>query len=420
MLLVTANWGLSDGTLASVPASRLVSRLRTEVRRAVLRSGFGQDGRYRPVDAVDLVFAGDTFDWLVSRSWTGDVRPWQAGPRAAAARREVAAGALHRGGRLLATLAAWGRRGIEVPLADPLGRPRPHTRRPVTVRVTLLSGDRDRWLDRLDAAPAAAAVGRSWSDGGCLVQHGESLDPLYARDCGEDGGEPTLGESIAVDLVARFGGVVDGTGLPRPAAATLLRRIAAGHPLDAGRRLGRWLEPAGGGPPVAAGIKRRVIDTWRRSVAGWHRAARRLASAGAAGVDVAGRIAAWLDAMEAPPQPADVLPPDRPAADGMEVPPAETVILGHGAAADGAVTAAPVRRIVRVGSIGLSGRTGLGDDDEGPVIVGCRRGVPGRWGDVLPFVVCGTAGGDADGDAGPRGVWLSDAAGRSGRWIDAA
>ncbi|NCY03689.1 MAG: hypothetical protein EBX36_12480, partial [Planctomycetia bacterium] len=74
MLLVTANWGLSDGTLASVPASRLVSRLRTEVRRAVLRSGFGQDGRYRPVDAVDLVFAGDTFDWLVSRSWTGAVR----------------------------------------------------------------------------------------------------------------------------------------------------------------------------------------------------------------------------------------------------------------------------------------------------------------------------------------------------------
>ena len=123
MLVVTSNWYVSDGTLSAGPPRRFIDRFRAEVRKASLRGGFRCDGSYRPVDAIDIVLAGDTFDWLISREWTGDVRPWDDGRRAAAARDRVVFGAIGRSHRLLATLAAWMRRGIEVPVADRRGRP---------------------------------------------------------------------------------------------------------------------------------------------------------------------------------------------------------------------------------------------------------------------------------------------------------
>ena len=76
MLVVTSNWCVTDGTLSAGPPRGCLERFRAEVRRASLRCGFGRDGNYRPPDAIDVVLAGDTFDWLVSREWTGDVRPW--------------------------------------------------------------------------------------------------------------------------------------------------------------------------------------------------------------------------------------------------------------------------------------------------------------------------------------------------------
>ena len=81
MLVVTSNWCVSDGTLSAGPPRRLIDRFRAEVRKASLRGGFRCDGSNRPVDAIDVVLAGDTFDWLISREWTGDVRPWDVGRR---------------------------------------------------------------------------------------------------------------------------------------------------------------------------------------------------------------------------------------------------------------------------------------------------------------------------------------------------
>ena len=76
MLVVTANWAIGDGTLWRRPLRGLVSRAWGVIQRSALRAGFRHDGRYRPLERLDIVFAGDTFDLYASRLWaTGDVRP---------------------------------------------------------------------------------------------------------------------------------------------------------------------------------------------------------------------------------------------------------------------------------------------------------------------------------------------------------
>ena len=91
MLVVTANWAFSDGSLFAAPGRRRAARawLR-RVRLATIRSGFGRDGVYRPPAGLDIVLAGDTLDCLVSAAWSGRQRPWHTGNRAEAARRSGA------------------------------------------------------------------------------------------------------------------------------------------------------------------------------------------------------------------------------------------------------------------------------------------------------------------------------------------
>ena len=295
MLVVTSNWGLADGTLVGGAVSRLVHRLHLDVRRAAWRCGMRQDGCYRPIESVDLVLAGDTFDWLTSREWTGTVKPWQAGTRTMAALERVVAAAARRAGRLRATLAGWSRRGIAVPIADRRGRPVPASQVRVPVRVTVLRGDRDRWIDRLPAAAAGllpgAAVGISWSDGALTVIHGDQLDGLHEAATGA----PSLGESLTVDLIAAFGIAIDDLPAVRPQAEAIVRMLAAGPVLEAPERLAGWLDfgPEGGLLPPHS--RARLLAAWNATVWRWHKEARRLAVSAAGGIDVVDHVAAGLE-----------------------------------------------------------------------------------------------------------------------------
>ncbi len=421
MLVVTANWCISDGTLAAAPPRGCVERFRAEVRRASLRCGVRRDGSYRPVDAIDVVLAGDTFDWLVSREWVGDVRPWDTGRRAAAARERVAVGALGRADRLLATLAAWMRRGIEVPVADRRGRPLPAASRPAPVRVTVLCGDRDRWLEQAAAGGVPSGrmpvVGRCWSDGEVTVRHGEEMDPLHAA-CGR---EPTLGESLAVDLIARLGGMLDDVAALRPLAGSLIRRLAGGVLTDAPTRLVGWLSARDGGATLPAAARQGLVDAWHRSIALWHRAARRLSPRGENGLDMVGRIAEWLEIdgaresgrrhhwIDAIPAAGAALPWDS----------AATVVLGHPVAGVGA-SAAWRRQVVCLHPGALQPLGHLDDDLPGPAVVVIRPEREGRQIEWLPIDnVAGRIGHEHDDERG-HGVWLSAASlGRAGI-VDAA
>jgi diadenosine tetraphosphatase ApaH/serine/threonine PP2A family protein phosphatase len=85
MLVVTANWNITDGTLWRRPLQGLAARAWGTIQRAGLRAGFRQDGHYEPIDRLDIVFAGDTCDLLSSRCWIErDLRPWNRSTRVAA------------------------------------------------------------------------------------------------------------------------------------------------------------------------------------------------------------------------------------------------------------------------------------------------------------------------------------------------
>lgn len=413
MLVVTSNWCVSDGTLSAGPPRGCVERFRAEVRRASLRCGFRRDGSYQPVDAVDVVLAGDTFDWLISREWTGDLRPWNDGRRAAAARERVVAGAVRRSHRMQATLADWMRRGIEVPMADRRGRPMPTASRPVPVRVAVLCGDRDRWLEQAAGdwmlSARAPMVGTCWSNGDVTVRHGDDIDPLHAA-CG---GEPTLGESLAVDLIARFGVALDDIADVRPLAASLVRRLACGAVLEAPARLVGWLAARDGGATLPAAGRQGLIDTWHRCVALWQRSARRLSPRGNNGLDLVGTIAEWLrrDAVadgfrsgqwaDAAPIPGAASPWDS----------AATVVLGHPAAEVG-TPAAWHSRVVCLGPRALQTPDHLDEDLSGPAAAVVRRARDGGQIEWLPIdTIAGRIGcrHDHDEERG-RGVWRSPAA----------
>jgi len=293
MLVVTANWAIPDGSVAAQPRMSRLACLLDEIRLAAVRAGVRHDGRYRPIERLVVVLAGDTIDGLVSGRWIDDVRPWQRS-RASALRHEaVVQAAVRHARRPLAMLSCLARRGITVPPADGRGRPMVRARVVVPVHVVLLAGDRDTMLERVGgqawSARRGIGIGTVWNGGGVGVAHGQACDPLTAGD-----DRPTLRESLAVDLLARFGAAI----AERPAAVavgrTIVRALSDCEPLDMAWHLNgmvRGLVRDGHDGLDPAWI----ISVWRRSVDEWVRQARRAGCTDEHGEVAA--IAAWMHAI---------------------------------------------------------------------------------------------------------------------------
>jgi len=245
------------------------------------------------------------------------------------------------------------------------------------------------------------------------------MDPLHAA-CG---GEPTLGESLAVDLIARFGVAIDDIAEVRPLAASLVRRLACGTVLDAPTRLVGWLAARDGGAMLPAAGRQGLIAAWHRCVDLWQRAARRLSPRGNDGLDLVGTIAEWLR----PDAVADVVrlgqwgdaAPTLGAASPWDS--AATVVLGHMAAEIGTPMAWH-SRVVCLGHGALQTLDQFDEDLSGPASVVVRRARDGGQIEWLPIGTVVGGGGsrhDHDEERG-RGVWRSPATpGRDGI-VDAA
>ena len=321
MLVVTANWAVADGSLVSQPPREQVEWL-AAVRRAAIRSGVRPDGRYAPVDRLDVVLAGDTLDALTSAAWLGAVRPWHAGGKSADVAARVLVAAAARGRRLLGGLARWARAGILVPAADGRGRPDWSRSCRVPVRVAALPGDRDRWIAA--ALPRLARRGirlaAAWSAGGISVCHGAELDPAWCGCGASEPDRPSLGESLAVDLVARFAGMLRGD-VSWPESRGLVVRLASSPPGELPATVADWLAAARG--PAA----RVVRDRWLAAVAGWRRAARLAEPACAATCDPIDAVAAWLAGLGGPSTAAGEIEPLF--ATAVPPPSRGVVVLGH-------------------------------------------------------------------------------------------
>jgi hypothetical protein len=347
MIVICANWAIHDGTFGGRAAIDAGPWLQA-VHRAAHRAGFGRDGRYRPVDVIDIVFAGDTFDWLTSAVWTRESRPWHAGSAVAHDRARVRRVSVTRARTLLAGLARWVRRGLPVPRADRIGRPRIEDRIRVPVRVAFLSGDRDAALDELatEAARFGCSIGSAWGDEIIEVRHGDEWDPLCVRPSPAARARercPTLRESIGVDLVARFGGDLLESGHDRGFVGRLVFAIGAVEPILIPAVLARVMN---GHVATGASGRPAPVDHWRRAVDAWHDVAGRNPPSHGLACCPLDALAATLGAVQSPLAGA---PHDAPSGLGDLLsgwsagrsrrvagggPPRRVVVLGHAAAVE--------------------------------------------------------------------------------------
>lgn len=301
MLAVTANWLCTDGSLAPAYAAGADAWMHT-LRRAVIRAGFRRDGRYEPVENVTLVFAGDTFDWLLSDVWSGSERPWHGDSRSRAARVTVVARSLQAARPVLAELHRWARRGIPVPTVDARGRPSMLGVCHVPLHLILLAGDRDPWASEPAVGPIdpirrlGALVGDSWSDGEVVIRHGHDRDPVAHAGAAPTAvaaeRSPSLAESLAVELIVPFARALSNESAGWHLARRRLGAIAAAGLVDMPRAVaaivGLW------GSATAPG--RRILLAWRRCVAAWRNIARHQPPAIETEFDVADPLAEWLEA----------------------------------------------------------------------------------------------------------------------------
>jgi len=311
MLFVCANWGITDGSLGTAGGGTATAWLE-RIRRAVLRHGFGRDGRYRPTASIDVILAGDSFDHLTSAAWTGAVRPWHRSAKAAALRAQVAAASIREGRSLLGGLARWSRRGLTVPASDGKGRPLLSTAVRTEVRVTLLAGDRDPGIEAAagELGRFGFFVGRVWGDDLVTVRHGAELDPLCGSPSPCPGGSdrpPTIQESLLVDLVAWFGACLRQEGYRPERVGPLVGRLAGGRLLEMPAVVAGFcadpVSEAGGSRPGSRDPTHRCPGTspgpreaWRRAVDRWHSTALASRPVSGLGYCVLDTIAAWLAA----------------------------------------------------------------------------------------------------------------------------
>ena len=345
MLVVTANWGLTDGSLGGhghASATAWLDRLRA----AVVRAGWGPTGRYRPVDRLTLVLAGDTFDLMFSERWNGRARPWHGGREAREARLAVAARAVTAVRRPIATLHRWVRQGLVVPAADRRGRPVETMRARVEVDVVALAGDRDGDLATVAGGPIWRGIhlGSAWCDECRAIRHGHEFDPVRCaegRVAHRLEARPTLGESVVVELLVPFSVALRSMPEHWEKARPTLTALA-------GADLGEWV-PLVVKLLAASPARGRVAlaTAWRRAVDGWAAAVRREPPEHEAGFDAPGELGAWFATVGGPgttgPAPAAIrwLAAAAPAAV-----PGRSAIFGHLSAA--AIASGPV--------LGLGGR----------------------------------------------------------------
>lgn len=270
MLVVSANWGIGDGSLRARPSPATLARFVAQVRRTAVLAGWRGGGRYEPVEGVDVVLAGDTFDWILSREWLGRYRPWQRGAGARETRDRVVASSRSGLRQVLGPLLEAAATGIDLPRADARSRPDPGRPARVPLRVTLLDGNLDADLGCVLADVAAAIpgllVGTVWEDGQTRVEHGHRGDWSWAALPGS----PSLGASLRIDLLGRF--------LLSPAVAALApaaRRSLADRLSSTDGAA--WTEPFVG--CRGDGAREALEQDWRAAVAAWRRAA------GAAGIE---------------------------------------------------------------------------------------------------------------------------------------
>lgn len=291
MLVVVSDWHLTDATCTPTLPAGAMRVLGERLQDLAIRASWRADGRYRPVEAIDLLVNGDLFDFTRSTRWlTSSIRPWDSAesPAFGETIAAIAGDIVRQNAESLALLRALAEGAIRVPLANLAGQPAPGEGQPIAVRIHYLVGNTD-WYLRLPGAkfdairrqllPAMALAARpdailphdpAESDSILEVQrqhrvvarHGDIFDPLSYR---EERSQASASDALALELVTRYVAEASrelGDQLP-PAALAGLRELHHLRPqLLATNFLTGMLERTCASPTLRAKAKR----IWDRMV----------------------------------------------------------------------------------------------------------------------------------------------------------
>jgi UDP-2,3-diacylglucosamine pyrophosphatase LpxH len=232
MLVVISDLHLNDGSNGVSLDPGAFDIFAPRLAELAVRASWRSDGRYRPLERIDLVLLGDVLDFTRSRRWLeGSVRPWSdpAASNLLDTSLQIADDILQTNEAALRTLRAIGTEGaLRLPQASAAGIPiTTNDGQPVPVAIHYMVGNTD-WLLH-SRAPGfellrqrvCHALGlvnehrqpfahdpaeseellETLRAHSMLARHGDVFDPLH---CGEDRDMSSVGEAIAIELIQRF------------------------------------------------------------------------------------------------------------------------------------------------------------------------------------------------------------------------
>lgn len=244
MLVIISDLHLTDGTSGATISAGAFEIFAERLTDLATAASWRVDGRYRPIDRIDLVLLGDVLDVIRSSRWcqAGSARPWddpyrpgfidlvsgitsdilRANDASLSVLRELARGD---------GIAAAG--GVWVPPGTRQGRPDPHAAPlPIPVRIHYMVGNHD-WFFHLPGGsydllrqalvrhlglanrydepfPHDARESGELADvlarHRVLARHGDIYDPFNFEG---DRNASSLGDAIVVELLGRFSATVE-------------------------------------------------------------------------------------------------------------------------------------------------------------------------------------------------------------------
>ncbi len=232
MLVIISDLHLADGTSGSTISPWAFEIFVQELRDAAISASWRADGKYRPVDRIDLILLGDTLDVIRSARWLdASVRPWDSTDRPEMVElvSKITSDILAHNAPslgLLRNLATPGQ--FMIPGADRQGRPADGSAgQPVGLVSRYLVGNHD-WFYHLPGRgydlprqAIAREMGLANSTRGpfphdpsedndltevlrrhrVLARHGDIYDPINFSG---DRKQSSLGDAIVIELLNRF------------------------------------------------------------------------------------------------------------------------------------------------------------------------------------------------------------------------
>lgn len=254
MLVIISDLHLKDGTTGTSITADAFRVFAERLRSLAYRASWRQDGKYRPIESLDLLLLGDIFDHILSTRWLeqeagqpGYARPWHdpSDPAFLAKIEAINRGTLQHNAEALQILKRISQGlVITLPPATEKGHPDHNAgeRLPVPVRIHQMVGNHDWFLhlpgpaydsmrqeiiETIGLANSPAPFPHDASESDTLMQlfrdhhvfgrHGDIFDSMnYNAEAGRD--VATIGDALAIELFNRFPAAVHerlGSDLPQ-------------------------------------------------------------------------------------------------------------------------------------------------------------------------------------------------------------